>query len=301
MYLHIVRGSRKRLPRLGCNAPLLVLLLISSCFLSVQASRAADECIEKPNAPAPQGSHWYYRIDRATNRQCWYLGAEGAKVRAPAREAATRLRTPLPKPAPQPIAEAAADDGIRGGMVAAADEEVVQKTAPAVASLNWQSLPTSTFSTGDGALPDIVAIRTTPQMPEEPVKQLPAPSQVTPEKASRLAIPLGYLLAVLAGALGIAAFVGYAVLKLAGPQPKFPPAEKPARQRPKVHAPAHPRRSGETIPDTEALEERVSPVTVPSDRGRDIETTLARLLHELEQRHGRLTGENIRPHHSRIG
>jgi len=296
MYLHIVRGSRKRLPRPGCNAPLLVLLLISSFLLSVQVSRAADECMEKPNAPAPQASHWYYRIDRATNRQCWYLGAEGAKVRAPAREAATRVRTPVPKPAPQPLAEAATDNAV----VATADEEVVQRTLPAVASLNWQSLPTSTFSTGDGALPDIVAIRTTPQTAEEPVKPLPPPSQVTPEEKSRPAIPLGYLLAVLAGALGIAAFVGYAVLKLAGPQSKLTAAEKPARPRPKAHVPAHLRRSAETTRETEALEERVSPGTAPSDRGTEIETTLARLLHELEQRHGRLTGANIKAHRTQI-
>jgi hypothetical protein len=296
MYLHIVRGSRKRLPRLECNAPLLVLLLISSFLLSVQVSRAADECIEKPNAPAPQGSHWYYRIDRASNRQCWYLGAEAAKVRAPAREAATRVRTPVPKPAPQPLAEAATDNAV----VATADEEVVQKTPPAVASLNWQSLSTSTFSTGDGALPDIVAIRATPQTAEEPVKPLPPPSQVTPEEKSRPAIPLGYLLAVLAGALGIAAFVGYAVLKLAGPQSKLTAAEKPARPRPKAHVPAHLRRSAETTRETEALEERVSPGTAPSDRGTEIETTLARLLHELEQRHGRLTGANIKAHRTQI-
>jgi hypothetical protein len=298
MYLYIVRGSRKRLPRLGCNAPLLVLLLISSFLLPAQVSRAADECIEKPNAPAPQGSHWYYRIDRATKRQCWYLGAESAKIRAPAREAATRVRTPVLKPAPQPIVEAAADDGIR--VVAAADEEVVQKTPPAVASLNWQSLPTSTFSTGDGALPDIVAIRTAPQTPEEPVKAMPAPSQVTPEETSRPAIPLGYLLAVLAGALGIAAFLGYAVLKLAGRQSKLTAAEKPARQRPKAHAPAHLCRSAEATQETEALEERASPGTAPSDRGTDIETTLARLLHELEQRHGRLTGAHIKAHRTQI-
>jgi hypothetical protein len=200
----------------------------------------------------------------------------------------------VPKPAPQPIAVAAADDGI----VAAANEERVEKSpAPAVASLNWQGLPTSTFSTGDGALPDIVAIHTTP---EEPVKPLPAPSRVTPEDTPRPAIALGYLLAVLAGALGIAAFVGYAVLKLAGLQSKLTPAEKPARQRPKAHAPAGLRRSAETTRETEALEERVSPGTAPSGRGTDIETTLARLLHELEQRHGRLTGAHIKAQRTQI-
>jgi hypothetical protein len=35
---------------------------------------AADECLAKPNGPAPQGQHWYYRIDHANDgRQCWYL------------------------------------------------------------------------------------------------------------------------------------------------------------------------------------------------------------------------------------
>jgi hypothetical protein len=43
--------------------------------------RAADDCLTKPNAAAPQGSHWYYRVDRTTHRECWYLGPEGRKVR----------------------------------------------------------------------------------------------------------------------------------------------------------------------------------------------------------------------------
>jgi hypothetical protein len=41
---------------------------------------AADECLSSPKDQTPQGSHWYYRIDRATKRQCWYLRAEGEKL-----------------------------------------------------------------------------------------------------------------------------------------------------------------------------------------------------------------------------
>jgi hypothetical protein len=40
----------------------------------------AAECIAKPNAQAPQGKHWYYRTDRATKRQCWYLGPQNPDV-----------------------------------------------------------------------------------------------------------------------------------------------------------------------------------------------------------------------------
>lgn len=39
-----------------------------------QAAPAADECLSAPNKQSPDGSHWYYRIDRSTKRHCWYLG-----------------------------------------------------------------------------------------------------------------------------------------------------------------------------------------------------------------------------------
>lgn len=44
--------------------------------ISLNAARAADDCLAAPRAETPEGSHWYYRIDRATNRHCWYLRAE---------------------------------------------------------------------------------------------------------------------------------------------------------------------------------------------------------------------------------
>jgi hypothetical protein len=44
---------------------------IASVF--VNTAGAAEECLAKPKDGAPQGQHWYYRIDRSTKRQCWYL------------------------------------------------------------------------------------------------------------------------------------------------------------------------------------------------------------------------------------
>jgi len=35
----------------------------------------ADDCLAAPNSPAPPGSHWYYRLDWATQRKCWYVRA----------------------------------------------------------------------------------------------------------------------------------------------------------------------------------------------------------------------------------
>src|SRR6202047_2715995 len=55
-------------------AALLVILV-----MPVHASQAADDCLAKPNAAAPDGSHWYYHVDRPTALQCWYLGSPGRK------------------------------------------------------------------------------------------------------------------------------------------------------------------------------------------------------------------------------
>src|SRR5262249_51944730 len=67
--------------------------LLGERFWVGHAGRAADDCLTKPGAAAPQGSHWYYDLDRINNRQCWYLAAEGAKVRPQARQAASPARS----------------------------------------------------------------------------------------------------------------------------------------------------------------------------------------------------------------
>jgi hypothetical protein len=55
--------------------------IVLGFVLTPGTALAVDECLSKPNAPAPKGQHWYYRIDRANNnRQCWRLGPEGLRV-----------------------------------------------------------------------------------------------------------------------------------------------------------------------------------------------------------------------------
>lgn len=58
--------------------------------LRAQAA-TADDCLTAPKGPTTAGSHWYYRIDRATKRQCWYLREDGDK--------ATRATPPVSAPA----------------------------------------------------------------------------------------------------------------------------------------------------------------------------------------------------------
>ena len=57
-------------------------ILLGALVLAVQSTPlyAADECLSGPKGAAPNGSHWYYRIDRATKRHCWYLREQGEKL-----------------------------------------------------------------------------------------------------------------------------------------------------------------------------------------------------------------------------
>jgi hypothetical protein len=56
--------------------------LLAGAFLATIShgdARAAEDCLSGPKDKTPQGSHWYYRIDHASNRHCWYLRAESEK------------------------------------------------------------------------------------------------------------------------------------------------------------------------------------------------------------------------------
>jgi hypothetical protein len=52
----------------------------SLATVSHGAAPAADECLSGPKGQTPSGGHWYYRIDRATKRHCWYIGDEKEKL-----------------------------------------------------------------------------------------------------------------------------------------------------------------------------------------------------------------------------
>ena len=71
--------------------------LTSGTDLRAQTAQAGDDtCLSSPKGATSNGAHWYYRIDRATKRQCWYLRDEGEKS----------ARAPLDSPATPPAATA---------------------------------------------------------------------------------------------------------------------------------------------------------------------------------------------------
>ena len=62
------------IPRPIASIPLVATLLVLGVGISVPANIArADHCLSAPNSLAPQGTHWYYQLDWATQRKCWYM------------------------------------------------------------------------------------------------------------------------------------------------------------------------------------------------------------------------------------
>jgi hypothetical protein len=73
------------------------MMLVAVCCCAAQA---AEQCAAEPNSKATQG-HWYYRVDRATQRKCWFLAQPGMKVRPPAK-AESAAKPPQPPAAHAP-------------------------------------------------------------------------------------------------------------------------------------------------------------------------------------------------------
>jgi hypothetical protein len=77
LYKHF-RGiiSVQILRTIGSIALVAALLVWKCAGVGVLTNTAsADDCLTAPNSPAPAGSHWYFRPDRAKQRNCWHLHA----------------------------------------------------------------------------------------------------------------------------------------------------------------------------------------------------------------------------------
>jgi hypothetical protein len=136
---HTTRGA------LALLATVLVSLVVAAPAARAEptaASSTTDACLAKPNAPSPQGSHWFYHLDRTSGRHCWYLRAQDAnagdaKIAGPRSASAPTVRPSAPAnllPADAP-AETLAD----GGGDRNAIKPVVAPPSPP--SMVWPSAP----------------------------------------------------------------------------------------------------------------------------------------------------------------
>jgi hypothetical protein len=81
-------------------------LLAGTSFAAVaeDTAKSADNCLSGPKGTTPVGHHWYYRVDRATKRACWYSREETAKTaRALPQDSAPPLQAASPPAVTNPV------------------------------------------------------------------------------------------------------------------------------------------------------------------------------------------------------
>ena len=91
----------------------IAMLFVLSVDVGLSKAAPADDCLTSPRSPAPQGTHWYYHMDRTNQRKCWYVRAPGQPAQqAPALSAsgpATAASThSMPAPSGRKAATSAA-------------------------------------------------------------------------------------------------------------------------------------------------------------------------------------------------
>ena len=183
-------------------ASAIIAALVPVMVLSVglhHAQGAADNCLAKPNAAPPQGSHWYYRVDQAGNRRCWFLAPEGAWPR----------QALSPKPAPNPPPKRASQP-----KATATAQSVAREMDPAATyAMLSPALPTSVnvvdgdrASASNGAAGGLAAMHPEDDMPLiGPV--LSAAELAAAEWPPGLAARWGPMLAYVAAALALVMIV----------------------------------------------------------------------------------------------
>jgi hypothetical protein len=199
-------------------------------------TKAADNCLSGPKGVAPAGSHWYYRLDRATKRQCWYVRAEGGKAakaalaqpESPTPAATAQVAAPPPQPQPDmtpSVANARAEFSSPQANVAqipglAAPGNGPRATAPQAdapsspVSSRWLDSSTAGASSNDRLAAADAA--PSPQPDAAPASQ-PAAAAVAPATAdtnlNRQASSTQMLLAVMIAALALAGLIGAIVFR----------------------------------------------------------------------------------------
>lgn len=214
-----------------------VLAGTSLAGVSHNAARAADDCLAAPKGETPEGSHWYYRIDRATKRHCWYQRAEGEKLSQAAPPNSSGSAKPVASIAATPMQRSIADahaelppqtsveqpnrnDGVIPAMPA--NPAVSEDDAPgadaqqSVVASRWPD-PSGVSST---VSPQPATAKLAANVQSNPAAAPPAAVAAVPlaaaDSSQGLPASIPMLLAVMTGALALAGITASVVLKLGG-------------------------------------------------------------------------------------
>ena len=217
-------------------------LLAGAAFtsLSLSPAAAADECLSAPNDQAPQGSHWYYRLDRATNRQCWYLRDQGEKASQQAAQPSQQAAQPDPwqsarQPAPKaetaprrPASEARAELTPRVNVEQPSQAGPTPARSPGAAvnpvdrDTNAPVAEAQPSGVADAATDVTAASAAQPPPPPNASRPADLAAETTPTHSVQ------NLLAAILGALALAGVMGRVIFKFVGTRR---PARRKGRRR----------------------------------------------------------------------
>ena len=198
------------------------------------STAAAPDCLASPKDAAPQGQHWYYRLDRTTKRKCWYLRAAGGKA-AQTAQATTEASEPDAAP-PQALQNARAEY-IPPQTSAAAGMSSIAAPAPAAANTptdaqqpprggaetnaqqpavtaRWPEVSEASIAPAPQPAPAAVGAAAQPNAkPSKSPAPLPPAADGTIDKSSG---SLQMLLLVIGGALALAGILASVIYRFAG-------------------------------------------------------------------------------------
>ena len=179
-----------QIPRpMGSIALVATLLMWSVSIGAPTITARADDCLAEPNSPAPAGSHWYYHLDRAKQRKCWYIRATDQPVQ-PAAAQATSDRASVPPASPIPLEKPAT--ALASGPISISPGDSTAPSPRIKAPVKPQRESVSNTATGQSAQQG--AQKATPQGNPSLSIQAPAPqaslsSQTSDQGAATRFVP----------------------------------------------------------------------------------------------------------------
>jgi hypothetical protein len=218
--------------------------LLASAPFTMVSQGTAGECLAGPKGTAPDGRHWYYRIDRATQRHCWYLRDEDNQSQAAPLDLSPSANSASPRKemaAPRAITDARAELPLPQARVEQKPSVFPAPPAPAIAA-DPASIPVAKADSANTQVSAIVSRwpgqseMSSPVIPQPAAASAPvnAPvnSQATPPPATVNPVTftaadssskgrfgsIPMLLTVAMGALSLAAVMGGAIFGFGNPR-----------------------------------------------------------------------------------
>ncbi len=205
--------------------------------ISHSAARAADDCLTAPKDETPEGSHWYYRIEHATKRHCWYLREEGEKPAQTAAPSAARAAKPIaPKaetptqrsianahaelPAQTSIEQTGRNDTLFPPVTAVApirEDNAAADARPSVVASRWPDPSAASSAAGQAPVGGnmVANVESTPAEAPPPAVAAAVPLAAADSSQGRSA-SMPMLLSVLTGALALAGIAARIIFKFGG-------------------------------------------------------------------------------------